>query len=102
MRPWQHITIDFMPAMRETEDPVTKTRLNQVIVVVDRFSKYAILIPLRTDNDTEVIFQLLWGKVLTITSDRDKIFRSEKMDNVDEIVEMPTNIELGLETIRKN
>jgi len=68
---------------------------NQVIVVVDRFSKYAILIPLRTDNDTEVIFQLLWGKVLTITSDRDKIFRSEKMDNVDEIVEMPTNIELG-------
>jgi hypothetical protein len=51
----------------------------------DRFSKYAILIPSRTDDDTEVVFQLLWEKVFsvfgipeTITSDRDKIFRSKK------------------------
>jgi hypothetical protein len=95
-RPWQHLTIDFM-RLPETEYPVTKTRLNQVIVVVDRFSKYAILIPSRTDDDTEVVFQLLWEKVFsvfgipeTITSDRDKIFRSKKWI---EVVEMSANTE---------
>jgi Integrase zinc binding domain/Chromo (CHRromatin Organisation MOdifier) domain/RNase H-like domain found in reverse transcriptase/Integrase core domain len=84
-KPWQHITMDFMMGMPETQDPVSGKSVKQILVVVDRFSKQVILIPIRKDADTEEVIELLWryifsvfGIPLTITTDRDKIFRSEK------------------------
>jgi hypothetical protein len=59
--------------------------LDEILIVVDRFSKQTILIPTRKKATTEEIFHLLWERVFaifgipeTMTSDRDKIFRTEK------------------------
>jgi len=82
-RPWQHITMDFVD-MPEVHDP-TQGKLNQMLVVVDRFSKFTVLIPTKKEENTEGILRLLWKCVFaifgipeTITSDRDKIFKTEK------------------------
>ena len=84
IRPWQHITADFvdMPATRGIGSTST---FDQILVVVDRFSKQTILIPTRKKATTEEIFHLLWERIFaifgipeTMTSDRDKIFRTEK------------------------
>src|SRR4029077_7868479 len=84
-RPWQHITMDFMTGLPETTDPMTKRKVDQILVVVDRFSKQTILIPTWKTITTEEVIELLWkyvfsvfGTPQTITSDRDKLFRSEK------------------------
>jgi RNase H-like domain found in reverse transcriptase/Integrase zinc binding domain/Chromo (CHRromatin Organisation MOdifier) domain/Integrase core domain len=84
IRPWQHITADFvdMPATKGIGNTST---FDQILVVVDRFSKQTILIPTRKKATTEEIFHLLWERIFaifgipeTMTSDRDKIFRTEK------------------------
>lgn len=74
-RPWQHIIMDFVTT------PVSG-EYDQILVIVDRFSKFTILIPTKKDATT---YQLLWIHVFSIfgtpetaTSDRDKIFRTEK------------------------
>jgi RNase H-like domain found in reverse transcriptase/Reverse transcriptase (RNA-dependent DNA polymerase)/Integrase zinc binding domain/Chromo (CHRromatin Organisation MOdifier) domain len=83
-RPWQHITVDFVD-MPETKDPVNHGIVNQMMVIVDRFSKQTILIPTSKDKNTKEIFHLMWERIFsifgipeTMTSDRDKIFRSRE------------------------
>ena len=55
-RPWQHITADFvdMPATKGIGNTST---FDQILVVVDRFSKQTILILTRKKATTEEIFQ---------------------------------------------
>jgi hypothetical protein len=57
-RPWQHITADFveMPATKGMGNTVI---LDEILVVVDRFSKQTILIPTRKKATAEEIFHLL-------------------------------------------
>jgi hypothetical protein len=53
-----------------------------MIVIVGRFSKQTILVPTTKIYGTVKIFHRLWERIFgipeTITSDRDKIFRSKK------------------------
>jgi len=84
IRPWQHITTDFVD-MPATKGIGNTGLFDEILVVVDRFSKQTILIPTRKKATTGEIFHLLWERVLAIfgipeamTSDRDKIFRTEK------------------------
>jgi len=58
---------------------------DELLVVVDKFSKFTILIPTRKEATIEEIFQLLWERVFSIfgipdsiLSDRDKIFKTLK------------------------
>jgi Chromo (CHRromatin Organisation MOdifier) domain/Integrase core domain len=87
-RPWQSITADFLD-MPQIQDENTRMKLNQVLVIVDRFSKFTILIPTRKEATTEEIYELLWTHVFAIfglpeqmTSDRDKIFRTTKWETL--------------------
>src|SRR4029077_19542798 len=84
-KPWQHIAMDFMMELPEVIDPATRKKVDQILIVVDRLSKYTILIPTKTDATTAEVIELLWRSVFsvfgipqTITSDRDKIFRSDR------------------------
>ena len=59
--------------------------MDQVLVVVDIFSKQTILIPARKNMNTKEIFHLMWERIFSvfgipeiIISDRDKIFKSEE------------------------
>jgi hypothetical protein len=81
-RPWQHITMDFM-SMPKTKNSVTQENMDQILVVVDKFSKQTILIPSRQNLSAKEAYHILWEKIFaifgipeTITTDRDKIFRS--------------------------
>jgi hypothetical protein len=80
--PWKKLTADFV------EMPPTKrfdVEYDELLVVVDTFSKQTVLIPTRKTATTEEIFHLLWERIFsvfgvpdTILSDRDRIFKTEK------------------------
>jgi len=83
-RPWQHVTMDFVD-MPETRGITDHERWNQVLVVVDRFSKQTILIPARKNLTAREVYHILWEKVFaifglpeTILTDMDKVFRSKE------------------------
>lgn len=71
-----------MPAIT---DELRRTNMDEILVVVDSFSKFTILIPTAKTATTEEIFQLLWERVFAVfgvpermVSDRDKIFKTER------------------------
>jgi hypothetical protein len=78
-----------MPA---TRSPTSPELLHEILVVIDKFFKQTVLIPTKKTATTDEIFHLLRERVFaiygipeSITSDRDKTFRTEKwMAKVDE------------------
>jgi len=83
-RPWEHITVDFLE-MPPTKHSLWTGKLDELMVVVDSFSKQTILIPTKKTATTDEIFHLLWERIFAIfgvpermLSDRDKIFKTEK------------------------
>ncbi|RVW22706.1 Transposon Tf2-2 polyprotein [Vitis vinifera] len=74
-RPWDNVTMDFIIGLPKSEDS------GSIIVVVDRFSKYATFIAAPTDCTTEETARLFlkhvvkyWGLPKFIISDRDPRF----------------------------
>ena len=83
-KPWTNITADFLEMPEATKEGNSE-RFDGIIVVVDQFSKQTILIPTRKNANTEEVYDLLWERVFSVfgipermTSDRDKIFKTEK------------------------
>ena len=73
--PWDNVTMDFIIRLPKSEDN------DSIIVVVDRFSKYATFIAVLTDCTTEETTTLFlkhvvkyWGLPKYIISDRDPRF----------------------------
>ena len=85
-RPWESITVDFM------EMPATKhlsKEKDELMVVMDTFSKQTILITTNKKATTEEIFYLLWERIFSVfgiprkmLSDRDRIFKTERWGNL--------------------
>ncbi|KAI5662326.1 hypothetical protein M9H77_21649 [Catharanthus roseus] len=74
-RPWESVSMDFITSLPKSEE------FGSIIVVVDRFSKYATFIPAPIDCTAEETARLflknvvkLWGVPSTIVSDRDPRF----------------------------
>jgi hypothetical protein len=74
---WQDITMDFVEGLPLSEG------YNVILVVIDRFTKYAHVVPLRHPYSAPVVARMfvdtivkLHGMPKTITSDRDVIFTS--------------------------
>jgi RNase H-like domain found in reverse transcriptase/Reverse transcriptase (RNA-dependent DNA polymerase)/Integrase zinc binding domain/Chromo (CHRromatin Organisation MOdifier) domain len=83
-RPWEHITADFLE-MPKAKHPHAPGDWDELLVVVDTFSKQTILIPTKKTASTEEILHLLWERVFSVfgiprsmLSDRDKIFKTER------------------------
>ena len=64
-RPWQKITADFVE-MPPTKSSLYRGTLDALLVTVDTFSKYTVLIPTRKDATTEEIYHLLWERVFAV------------------------------------
>ena len=74
---WAHVSMDFVEGLPKSEHK------NLILVVVDRFTKYAHFIPLKHPFSAPVVAKAflhtlvnLHGPPHTIVSDRDKIFTS--------------------------
>ncbi|XP_052117959.1 uncharacterized protein LOC127747717 [Arachis duranensis] len=74
-RPWESVSLDFISALPKSEG------FGSILVVVDRFSKYATFIPAPTDCTAEEVARLFfknvvkyWGLPKSIISDRDPRF----------------------------
>jgi hypothetical protein len=82
--PWKRLTADFVEMPRTTSIAGAEI-FDELLVVVDKFSKQTILIPTRKTATTEEVFYLLWERVFSvfgipdsILSDRDRIFKTER------------------------
>jgi hypothetical protein len=87
-KPWEIITADFVE-MPPTKSTLYKGILNAILIIVDTFSKYAVLIATRKDANTDEIYHLMWERIFAVfgipeeaISDRDKIFRTEKWNTL--------------------
>ncbi|GBG69697.1 hypothetical protein CBR_g4528 [Chara braunii] len=90
-QPGDSVSIDFM-------DASVKSRhgKSQVMVIVDRFSKYAVFIPLPSEARTELVIRKFFyhwvsehGVPLSIVSDRDTRFTSQNWQVVDVVKSSP-------------
>ena len=75
MRPWESVSLDFNNNLPKTGD------LRSILVIVDRFSKYAMFVPVTkhcsAEETTCLFFKFVvkyWGVPQNIMSDRDNRF----------------------------
>ena len=73
--------MDFVTGLLTSHDPVSKVPYNAILVVVDRFTKYAEIILFRDNYTASELAQVILDRVVRyyrlpqlIISDRDKLF----------------------------
>jgi hypothetical protein len=81
--PWTDISIDFVTGLPLLKDSTIGLSYNSILVIVDRFIKYAFMIPFRRDYIAVQLAHILKDRLIrdhsiskTIISDRDKLFTS--------------------------
>jgi transposase InsO family protein len=81
--PWTDISMDFVTGLPSSKDPATELSYDSILVIVDRFTKYALMIPFRRDYTAVQLAHVLKDRLIrdhgipkTIISDRDKLFTS--------------------------
>ena len=77
------MSIDFIMKLPKSKDPVTGITYNLIIVIVDRFTKYLIVVLFKETHTAEQLGHLLLdrlvrdhGVLIMIITDRDKLFTS--------------------------
>jgi len=80
---WKDVTMDFIIKLPRLVNPVTNDKYDLIIVIVDKLTKYTIIIPYKESyNASQLGFILLdrlirdHGILESITLDRDKLFIS--------------------------
>jgi len=83
-RPWQDITLDFITGLPPSVDPRSGKTCNAALVIVDKFSKYALYVAthkkLTTSSFATLFFDHVFrpfGLPMSITSDRGSLFTSQ-------------------------
>ena len=81
--PWDDISMDFVTGLPPSEDKVTGIKYNAILVIVDRLTKYAEMIPFRNNYTAQHLGRIILDRLVrhhgmpkTIVSDRDKLFTS--------------------------
>ena len=81
--PWDDIIINFITKLLKSGDPVSREKYDTIIVIVDKLTKYSILILFKETYKADQLGFILLDKLVrdygiprTITSDRDKLFTS--------------------------
>jgi len=82
--PWQTITWDFIVELPKSEDPLTGTAYDSILVICDRMTKYSYFLPCNTTTNAKQLAYLFMRTVFaehgmpkTIISDRGSTFTSQ-------------------------
>jgi hypothetical protein len=80
-KPWTNILIDFVTGLLLSKDPATGLSYNLILVIVDQFIKYALIIPFQQDYTAVQLAHVLKDRLIQdysilkiIISNRDKLF----------------------------
>ena len=83
-QPWKSISMDFVVKLPLSTEDWTKQQYDSILVVVDRLTKYAYMVPYRESSTAEDLAQVILRTIIThhgtpeeIISDRDKLFTSK-------------------------
>ena len=78
MRPFEDLSMDLI-----TDLPITEQGFTNILSIIDRFSKYSIFVPMKSDTTASAVANAfvvhvvrLFGVPKSIVSDRDKCFTS--------------------------
>jgi len=81
--PWKDVTMDFVIKLLKSRDLVTKDVFNSIMVIIDKLTKYAIMIPYKETYKADQLGHILLDRLIrdhgipeSITSDRDRLFTS--------------------------
>ena len=81
--PWKDVTMDFVVKLPKSKDPVTGDTFDSIMVIVDKLTKYAIMIPYKETHKAYQLGFILLDRLIrdhgipeSITSDRDRLFTS--------------------------
>jgi hypothetical protein len=73
--------MDFVTGLPPSKDPATGLTYNSILVIVDRFTKYALIIPFQQNYTAVQLAHVLKNQLIrdysipkTIISNRDKLF----------------------------
>ncbi|EDN91529.1 hypothetical protein SS1G_00932 [Sclerotinia sclerotiorum 1980 UF-70] len=82
--PWKSISWDFIGPLPKSKDPTTGVEYDYLLVIIDRLTKYMILVPCKTTLTAETLAAIFLKEVIAvhglpeeILSDRDKLFTSK-------------------------
>jgi len=83
-RAWKSIALDFITKLSFSTNPTISIKYNTILIITDRFTKYAYFLPWRTTATAkDVAYELIrtiianHGVPNEIISDRDKFFTSK-------------------------
>src|SRR5688500_15525072 len=75
--------MDFVTGLPTSKDPTTGNKYDAILVIVDRFTKYAEMVPFRKDYTAKQLGHVILDRLIryhgipkSIISDRDKLFTS--------------------------
>ena len=81
--PWDDIIMDFITKLLKSKDLITTEVYDAIMVIIDRLTKYAIILPFKEKYNAEQLAFLLLDRLIrdysipkSITLDRDKLFTS--------------------------
>lgn len=81
--PWDDITMDFVVKLPKSKDPATQDTFDSIMVIVEKLTKYAIMVPFKESYKADQLAFILLDRLIrdhgiprSITSDRDKLFTS--------------------------
>ena len=81
--PWDDVTMDFVVKLPKSKDPATQDAFDSIMVIVDKLTKYAIMVPFKESYKADQLAFVLLDRLIrdhgipkSITSDRDKLFTS--------------------------
>ena len=75
--------MDFVVKLLKSKDPATQDAFDSIIVIVDKLTKYTIIVPFKESYKADQLAFVLLDRLIrdysipkSITSDRDKLFTS--------------------------
>ena len=82
--PWKSISWDFIVKLPKSKDPMTGVEYDSILVIMERLTKYMILVPYHESSTAEQLAHAFIKEVVSrhglpeeILSDRDKLFTSK-------------------------